>query len=228
MELIQIYQIFHKAYGPQGWWPLSKGRNQTKHHSGPPSDSHDRWEIIVGAVLTQNTSWTNVEKAIENLNRAKLMDRDNLRKATVWKISELIKPSGYFRQKAERLKIIADYFSMHLKEGTIPAREELLKVKGIGPETADSILLYAFDQPYFVVDAYTRRIFSRLGLIDKDASYDKIQGFFMENLKEFRGKKKIEMFKEYHALIVEHAKRHCRTKAECGGCILKNQCRNAS
>ena len=216
----QIYQTLHKAYGSQGWWPLSKGRLRTKHHSGPPKNSHDQWEIIVGAILTQNTSWSNVEKAIENLNRKNLLRIDRIRKAPVARIAELIRPAGYFNQKAERLKLIAKYFSKHFNDRTIPSREELLAVKGIGPETADSILLYAFGQPYFVVDAYTRRLFSRLGLIEKDASYDEIQEFFINGLSHVRGKKKVEMFKEYHALIVEHAKRHCMSRPECEGCCM--------
>jgi len=214
-----IYGQLHKSYGPQGWWPLSKGRMQTKHHSGAPKNPHDKWEIITGSLLTQNTAWTNVEKAIENLNRAKLISIDKVRKAPVKKIAQLIRPAGYFNQKAERLKVLADYFSKHLKDKTIPSREELLAVKGIGPETADSILLYAFEQPYFVVDAYTRRIFSRLGMIKHDAKYDEIQEFFMKSLK-----KDVDVYKEYHALIVEHAKRNCRTKQKCDGCVIRGEC----
>ncbi|MBD3313077.1 endonuclease III domain-containing protein, partial [Candidatus Woesearchaeota archaeon] len=164
MDVKKIYSAMHREYGSQGWWPLSKGRLQTNHHCGPPKDSHDQWEIIVGACLTQNTSWSNVEKAIENLNRAELLRIENIIKAPESRIAELIRPAGYFNQKAERLKLIADYFSEHFRDRTVPSRDDLLAVKGIGPETADSILLYAFGQPYFVVDAYTRRIFSRLGL----------------------------------------------------------------
>lgn len=175
-------------------------------------------------LLTQNTAWKNVEKAIENLNRAKLLGIDKIRKAPVKKIAQLIRPAGYYNQKAERLKIVAEYFSKYFKEKTIPKREELLKVKGIGPETADSILLYAFEQPYFVVDAYTRRIFSRLGLIKKDASYDEIQKFFMDNLP--KNKDIINIYKEYHALIVELAKSSCRAKSVCNACLLKNKCKN--
>ena len=220
-----IYRALHKKYRPQGWWPLSKGRAQTEHHSGPPKSYHDRWEIIAGAVLTQNTSWSNVEKAIENLKREKQMKIDKIRKIPVKKLGRLIRPAGYYNQKAERLKIVADYFSRHFKDRTIPSREELLAVKGIGPETADSILLYAFDQPYFVVDAYTRRIFSRLGLIKQDWSYNEVQEFFMKSLENVKGRKKTEMFKEYHALIVEHAKRHCRAKADCDDCFLAISCK---
>ncbi len=215
-----IYQELYKAYGPQGWWPLSKGRLQTKHHSGPPSNSHDRWEIIVGAMLTQNTAWTNVEKAIENLNKAKAISIEKISKADAGKIGELIRPAGYYNQKSERLKIAAKYFLDNFKEKTIPSRDDLLSVKGIGPETADSILLYAFDIPTFVVDAYTKRIFSRVGLIGKEESYGSFQELFHRSLK-----KDTKMFKEYHALIVELAKQHCRTKPICEGCPLGSICK---
>jgi len=215
----KIYKKLCK-YGTQGWWPLSKGKLETKHYNGSPVNDHDKWEIIVGAVLTQNTSWTNVEKAIYNLNKADLLRMDKLITTKTSRIAELIKPTGYFNQKAERLKIIAEYFDRHFKNKTIPSRSELLDVKGIGPETADSILLYAFDQPYFVVDAYTRRIFSRLGMIDEKASYDETQGLFMEAYKDLGDVEKVELFKEYHALIVEHAKRNCKAKAECSECFF--------
>ncbi len=220
----QVYKLLHKSYGPQGWWPLSKGRLKTRHHNGQPQTDHDRWEIIVGAVLTQNTSWQNVERVIENLNRQKLIRIERIRKAPVSKIAELVRPAGYFNQKAERLKLLAGYFSRHFDDKTIPSREELLSVKGIGPETADSILLYAFGRPYFVVDAYTRRIFSRLGLLGKNSSYDGIQELFMKELGRIKEKKRVEIFREYHALIVEHAKRHCRSRPECSGCVLSDVC----
>jgi endonuclease-3 related protein len=226
-DQIRCYNILIRQFGSQGWWPLSKGGMQTKHHSGPPKNDLDRWEIIVGAILTQNTSWKNVEKAIENLNKAKLLSIDKIMKTDVKKIAQLIRPAGYYNQKAERLKIAAGYFDAHFRNKTIPNREELLKVKGIGPETADSILLYAFEQPYFVVDAYTRRIFSRFGIIKKDATYDEIQKFFMDSLNHEKNReKRVELFKEYHALIVELAKRNCRAKQDCKECILKNKCKN--
>ncbi|PIN85914.1 hypothetical protein COV19_07525 [Candidatus Woesearchaeota archaeon CG10_big_fil_rev_8_21_14_0_10_44_13] len=176
-------------------------------------------------ILTQNTSWKNVEKAIGNLNKAKLLDIDKIMKTPVKKIAKLIRPAGYYNQKADRLKIVADYFSKHFKNKTIPSRDELLNVKGIGPETADSIFLYAFEQPYFVIDAYTKRIFSRLGFFKEDEKYEKVQKLFMGAFKDVKGKKKIEIFKEYHALIVELAKRNCRKKAACNNCIVTKICK---
>lgn len=217
-----IYLTLFKAYGKQGWWPLSKGGLNTRHHNGKPYSDSDRFEIIAGAILTQNTAWTNVEKAIYNLNKAKLLSAGKIAKTNVKKIALLIKPAGYYNQKAARLKIIADYFLKNkavFNKDAKELREELLKVKGIGPETADSIVLYAFEKPSFVVDAYTRRIFSRLGLCKENNKYEEIQKLFEKQLPL-----DVELFKEYHALIVEHAKRHCRKKPVCEKCVLKKEC----
>lgn len=218
--LTKIYKSLLKAYGKQGWWPLSKNQLQTKHHQGNPKSLKDKFEITIGAILTQNTSWNNVEKAIYNLNKAKLLDIEKLTKTKQTKIAELIKPAGYYNQKAERLKIIAKIIKNNpklLKENNL--RELLLKTKGIGPETADSIILYAAEKPSFVIDAYTRRIFSRLGIINEKDKYDKIKEFFESNIK-----KDLNIYKEYHALIVQHAKQHCKTKPECNSCTLKDNC----
>jgi len=224
-QIQQIYQKLLKEYGKQGWWPLSKGGLHSRHHNGLPRNNEDRLEIIVGAILTQNTAWTNVEKAIYNLNKQKLLSRKRILSTNTKKLAQLIKPAGYYNQKAERLRIVAGYFSDKRMKGIsaekdiAKLRKELLAVKGIGPETCDSILLYAFEKPIFVIDAYTRRIFSRLGFLKEDDSYDKWQELFMKSLKPDVG-----MFNEYHALIVELAKRHCRTRKECDLCILKKYC----
>lgn len=217
-----IYSALFKKYGNQGWWPLSKGSLNTRHHNGNPCSDTDRFEIMAGAILTQNTSWTNVEKAIYNLNKAKLLSAGKIVKVPVKKLASLIKPAGYYNQKAARLKIIANYFLKNKKVfllGAKEMREELLKVKGIGPETADSIVLYAFEKPSFVVDAYTRRIFSRLGHCRENGTYEEIQKMFESRLPSDVG-----LFKEYHALIVEHAKRHCKKKPSCENCVLKKNC----
>ncbi|MFH1065492.1 MAG: endonuclease [Nanoarchaeota archaeon] len=219
-----IYDKLFKAYGKQGWWPLSKGSLETKHHNGNPSSDSDRFEIIVGAILTQNTSWTNVEKAIYNLNKVKMLDAKKTVKADVKNIALLIKPAGYYNQKAARLKIVADYFLKNkgvFNKNAKELRKELLKVNGIGPKTADSIVLYAFEKPSFVVDAYTRRIFSRLGHCRDNGKYEDIRTMFESKLPL-----DVNLFKEYHALIVEHAKRHCKKKSLCDGCILRKKCRN--
>ncbi len=199
-KILQIYGRLCKAFGKQNWWPtISK---------------NGKFEIIIGAILTQNTSWKNVERAIENLNNANLIDIERLSKVNVKKLGALIKSAGYYNQKAERLKIIAKF----LKENRNPTREELLNVKGIGPETADSILLYAFNRPVFVIDAYTKRIMQRIGF--KEESYEQLQNLFESNLP-----KKSRLFNEYHALLVELGKSYCKKIPLCKECPIKGMCK---
>lgn len=212
----KVYNMLLKEYGKQNWWPTTlEGELHPSYH-GKKIGVKQRFEIIVGAILTQNTSWKNVEKAIFNLNHEKVLDISRIKKISKEKLAELIRPSGYFNQKAERLKIAAEFFS----KNDCPSREELLKVKGIGPETADSILLYAFNKPFFVVDAYTKRVFSRIGVCKKDSGYDEIQDLFYKSL----GKNTL-IFNEYHALIVELAKRKCTKNPECAGCPVRKICK---
>jgi len=203
-----FYESMYRHSGAQGWWP---GRT--------------RFEVIVGAILTQNTAWTNVEKAIVNLRRAKLLTPERLHGIEVKKLAVHIRPAGYFNIKAKRLKNFTGYlftnyngslgrFLSHKNNGL---RAELLGVNGIGPETADSILLYAGGHPEFVVDAYTKRMLVRHGVVKEDAGYDDIKTLFMENLP-----KDAKLFNEYHALIVKTGKNYCRTKnPACGECPLK-------
>ena len=208
--LLIIFNLLLDRFGPQQWWP---GDTQV--------------EVIVGAILTQNTNWVNVEKAIINLKRAKALSIKTLASLSHNKLSALIKPSGYFNVKAVRLKNFIDYVSAEYhgslkKMGREPVdklRANLLSVNGIGPETADSILLYAFDKPSFVVDTYTKRVFSRLGLVSHDLEYAEVQLFFMDNLKT-----DVHLFNEYHALIVHLAKEHCKVKPACSGCPLVRDC----
>jgi endonuclease-3 related protein len=187
-----------------------------KHHGISPKKDKERFEIIIGAILTQNTNWKNVEKAIFNLNKAKLVDINKIKKINKKKLASLIRPSGYYNQKAEKLKIVADFFSKNKN----PTREQLLEVKGIGPETADSILLYALNKPFFVVDAYTKRIFSRIGLCNGKCSYDELQKLFHKNLP-----KKTKLFNQYHALLVELGKNFCKKKPLCKECPLNKLCK---
>ena len=170
--------------------------------------------MIIGAILTQNTSWNNVEKAINNLKENDLIASDKILKVDTQKLANLIKPSGYYNQKAERLKIIAKFF----KENKEVTRENLLKVKGVGPETADSILLYAFNKPYFVIDTYTKRIFKRLG-IAKTEDYNQLQELFHKNLDN-----NSKLFNEYHALLVRLGKEFCTKTPICKKCLLNNIC----
>lgn len=207
LRLKRIYRQLFKAFGPQHWWP-----------------GETPFEVIVGAILTQNTNWGNVEKAIVNLKKARVLTPTGLQKVSTGKLSGLIKPSGYFRVKAKRLKNFVNFlfreFGGSLKrmgeENLADLRPKVLGVNGVGPETADSILLYAFQKPIFVVDAYTRRIFQRHGLISEGATYDEIQRIFMNGLP-----KDSSLFNEYHALIVKTGKLYCRTTPRCENCPLK-------
>jgi len=215
-KIHQIYNILLKLYGLQGWWPLldCKGCNPTKtgsikgYHPNDysyPRNKKQIFEICIGAILTQNTSWPQVEKTLLNLRELKALTPQSIKKLNLEKLKQAIKPAGYFNQKAKKLKIFAEFY-INLK-GKTPTREELLDVWGIGPETADSILLYAFKVPTFVVDAYTKRVFSHLGIINKTATYNEIKKLFENNLP-----KNLKIYQEYHALIVEHAKRYYSKK----------------
>jgi len=209
-----IYNKLHTSFGPQGWWPLTIKGNSSKHHVGSPKTNNHRFEIIIGAILTQNTNWKNVEKALYNLSKNNLINPNKIKSAKQETIAKLIRPSGYYNQKAERLKLIAE-FTQKNKE---PTREQLLEVKGIGPETADSILLYAYQKPFFVIDAYTKRIFQKLGY--KENNYDEWQTLFTNALP-----KDTKLFNEYHALLVELGKNHCKTKPVCDKCPIKDMCK---
>lgn len=214
MHKIQtIYNKLLKSFGPQGWWPLTIKGNKSKHHVGAPKTKKHRFEIIIGAILTQNTNWKNVEKALYNLSKNNVLDINKIRDINQDKLAQLIRPAGYYNQKAERLKLIAEFLSKNKN----PEKKQLLNVKGIGPETADSILLYAYQKPYFVIDAYTKRIFERLGY--KKDNYDEWQSLFTNNLK-----KDTKLFNEYHALLVELGKNHCKTKPVCKECPIKTLC----
>jgi len=195
-----------EAYGPQHWWPAQS-----------PT------EVIIGAVLTQNTAWKNVERAIANLQQAEMLDWQRLRDVSFEELAELIRPSGTYQVKARRLKSFITWLWENydgdldrMFATSLPTlREELLSISGIGRETADAILLYAGNLPTFVVDAYTARILSRHGLIDEYADYDEIKDTFESNLPS-----DAELFNEFHALLVQVGKLHCRPKMKCEGCPL--------
>jgi endonuclease-3 related protein len=187
-QLTEIYKLLLNHFGPQHWWP-----------------GDTQFEIITGAILTQNTSWANVEKAIANLKSAHLLTPEALHHLDTPQVAELIRPAGYFNVKA-KLEII----------DTGQLRAELLAVKGIGCETADSILLYAFGRPIFVVDAYTARIAVRHELIDPDADYEQLRGLFQSNLPD-----NVQLFNEFHALLVKLGKEFCRPNPKCQGCPLE-------
>ena len=203
-----IYEKLFSAYGARHWWP---------------GDSP--FEIMVGAVLTQNTAWVNVEKAIANLKRARMLSARAIVETHPRRVANLIRPSGYFNVKAKRLRALCRWIidAGGLKRMARMSTEELrcalLAVHGIGPETADDILLYAFERPVFVIDAYTRRVFARLGAIQGSESYETLRGAFEASLGE-----DVLLYNEYHALIVRHGKETCRKQPLCHSCCLATDC----
>jgi len=223
----EIYSIMAASYGKQGWWPVfSKVTGRSEYGTGAPKDDDERFEIVIGAILTQNVAWKNVEKGLESLKRNKILSPRKLHKAENEIIASCIRPTGYFNQKTIKIKNFLNWFKGmnysfdELKSiKTQVLRESLLSVNGIGPETADSILLYALNRKIFVIDAYTKRIFSRLGFLSSDDSYDSVQNFFQ---KEFNGT--VKRYNEFHALIVAHGKDVCKNKPLCSGCCVKHLC----
>ncbi len=221
-RIIDIYKVLFKEYGPQGWWPVSSVLDNNGYHNGNyklPETEEQKFEIIAGAILTQNTAWKNVRRAIDALYQYKLMNPKGLFDEPQESLAEIIRSSGYFNQKAKKLKIICNFLirGAYL-DNKIPEREKLLSLWGIGPETADSILLYAYKVPVFVVDAYTKRIFSRIGIINKRSDYNTVQKMFIEAGRSESAENKYRLYNEYHALIVKHAKMHCKKVPVCTGC----------
>lgn len=201
-----IYRALRDAFGPQHWWPADTP-----------------WEVIVGAILTQSAAWTNVEKAMANLKAAGVTTCADVHHTSQGDLASLVRPSGYYNSKANKLKSFAAHVYVNhggslecmLSQPVEVLRPELLGIHGVGPETADSILLYAAGQPVFVVDAYSRRIASRLGLAPGNASYDQLQALFTGNLPGDPG-----LFNEYHALLVVLGKSVCRKRPGCESCPL--------
>jgi endonuclease-3 related protein len=225
-RLLPVFDRLLKHHGPQGWWP-----------------GDTPFEVMVGAVLTQNTSWTNVEKAIANLKQHRLLDPESICTAAPAALARHLKPVGYFNVKALRLR---NFCRWYVEQGgyrrlsrwsTAALRRALLSVNGVGRETADDILLYAFNRDVFVIDAYTRRIFSRLGLAGGDEDYDNLRLSIEENIKRERASRagaaderraRIRLYNEFHALIVNHAKDFCRPRPRCAQCCLSSRCPGAA
>lgn len=210
--LYHIYEKLRNHFGHQNWWP-----------------GDTRFEVIIGAILTQNTNWGNVEKAINNLKKQALFSPAGIIELKNDTLGRLIKSSGYYNRKAEKLKLICEYLmekcggdlDRFAEVPTDTLREELLSIKGIGPETADSILLYAFDRPLFVVDRYTIRSLNRIGLINENAKYDDVQQLFMKNLPH-----ETKLFNDFHAQLVALGKHFCKPKPQCEFCPLGDICRS--
>lgn len=204
--LLDVYTKLYAQYGPQYWWP-----------------AEDPFEIIIGAILTQSTAWSNVEKAITNLKNAGTMSARALREIPEDNLAELIYPSGYYNAKARKIKAFAQWLGQQyddnldqlFKCNITELRKKLLGIYGIGEETADSIILYAAGKPVFVIDAYTRRIINSIGITSPNNSYGVYQSLFMDNLPSDS-----TLFNEYHALIVRHGKETCKKNPSCESCCL--------
>ena len=209
-QLVEVYRLLLNRYGPQHWWP-----------------AETNFEVIVGAILTQSAAWGNVEKAISNLKRAGALTPESLRKLPFDELAELIYPSGYYNAKALKLKSFAEHLVDPYQDSLEKLfsldvsilRRELLAIHGVGEETADSIILYAARKPIFVIDAYTRRILTRLGLRPLRNDYSAFQALFMENLPTEE-----KLFNEYHALLVRHGKETCKKIPQCAQCCLGGLC----
>ncbi len=207
-KLNEIYQLLYDSFGPQHWWP-----------------GKTRFEIITGAILTQNTNWKNVEKAIKNLQHADCLTPQKIKNLPPEKLAELIRPAGYYKVKAKRLRNFIQWLfenydgQLEILESvaTDRLREELLTVKGIGRETADSILLYALQREVFVIDTYTARIAIRHHLTEPRADYEQLRDLFQSSLPS-----DVKLFNEYHALLVQTGKNFCKPKPLCDKCPLKS------
>jgi endonuclease-3 related protein len=210
-DLDELYRTLLKNYGPQHWWPAD----------GP-------FEVMVGAVLTQATAWQNAASAMSSLKSSGCLSPSKIRELPPEQLAGLIRSSGYYNTKARKLKALADWLDANCRDDIRQLaarqmqelRQSLLAIYGIGPETADSILLYALDRPVFVVDGYSRRIVNRLGMsVPRDVKYSQLQTFFMENLPADSG-----VYGEFHALLVQAGKHSCRKKPRCYGCCLNKGC----
>jgi endonuclease III related protein len=210
LKLVNIYRGLLSQYGRQAWWPAEQGP----------------FEVMLGAILTQNTSWTNVEKALCHLKQQIPLEAERLLALSSEVLEQCLKPAGYFRVKAQRLRTFCHWYLAQegyngLQQlGTQELRDALLRVHGIGPETADDIVLYAFDRPVFVIDNYTRRLLQRLQMIVGNERYEDLRSLCEAHLP-----KQVDLYKQFHALIVLHAKQHCyKNKPACGECRLSELC----
>jgi endonuclease-3 related protein len=209
-KLLNLYEYLYAEYGAQNWWPAKTP-----------------FEVSIGAILVQSTAWENVVKAINNLKAVDILTPERLGEIPQTELETLIRPSGYYRVKAKKIRAFLEHLRAHhqnrlallFARETSALRKELLSIYGIGEETADSILLYAAEKPIFVVDAYTHRLFTRLGWVNGKYHYDRLQRIFMSSLPP-----DVQFFNEYHALIVRHGKETCRKRPRCEGCVLRQQC----
>jgi len=233
-KIYKIYNLLFEKYGAQGWWPYlnfdgvneSKTGNIEGYHIGDysyPKNDDQIFEVALGSILTQNTTFVSVIKAMKNLNSKGGITKDDIKALSIEELKEAIRPAGYFNQKANYiLNYIEFYESL---DGRVPRREEVLSVKGVGEETADSILLYGYNQAQFKADAYTKRMLLELGLIDEKAKYKDMKSLMETSLKEITtNEEELRIiYQEYHALIVEHGKHYYSKKPYGVGCFLKEE-----
>jgi len=227
--LEEIYRRLLASYGRQGWWPVIPDEGGAPRYGEGPKSSRQRLEVMVGALLAQNTSWNGAQLALENLFAAGLLDFEPLRCVPLAELAAVIRASGYYNQKARRIKNLIDFlyrtygerWERFLAEPQDRMRRMLLELNGIGPETADSIVLYAAGKPSFVIDTYTKRLFYRLGLTPLDIRYEELKARFEEALPP-----ESELYGEYHALVVKHSVTRCKVrKPLCRLCPLEDICR---
>ena len=223
--LYKIYSKLLKHFKRQFWWPVIPKGKFHPEYSGGPKNEKQQLEVCFGAILAQSTSWKNAEKAIVELNKRNLFDIRKISKINVKKLAKIIKSSGYHNQKARKLKNFCEFLSRNydgrlvslFKNDIAELRAQLLSVNGIGPETADSIILYAAKKPIFVIDAYAKRIMNRLGYNEK--TYEELQKLFMKSLPNSE-----KLFNEFHALLVELGKNICKKNPLCDKCPIKGHC----
>ncbi len=206
-KLFDLYHQLQKEHGTLKWWPADTP-----------------FEVALGAILTQATAWRNVVKAIDNLKAADAFTPEQIHAISQDELEELLRPSGYFRMKTKKVRAFVEHIVERpmqemFKQDVNELREELLSIYGVGPETADSIILYAAEKPSFVVDTYTYRLLSRLGWVEGNFHYARLRALFMDNLPH-----EVELFNEYHALIVRHGARVCQKTPECEACGLQSVC----
>jgi endonuclease III related protein len=207
-KLHEIFEWLYEAYGPQHWWP-----------------GDTPFEVMIGAILTQNTAWSNVEKAMASLKAIDCLSPEAILALSHESLAGLLRPSGYFNVKARRLQGFCEWYLAQggyktlAREETAALRRRLLGLNGLGPETVDDILLYAFRRPVFVIDAYTRRLFARIGVIQGDEGYEELRYMFESALGP-----DVALYNEFHALIVRHAKAVCKSQPACSGCGLAARC----
>jgi len=223
-----VYESLLACYGPQSWWPVTPPGGRSPVYSGGPTNVSQRLEVMIGAVLTQNTSWNGARKALENLSSQNRLDFQSLLEIPEEKLGLFIRPSGYFNQKARRIKSLISFLNERygadwerfFAEPVSRMRRMLLGLYGIGPETADSIILYATGRASFVIDSYTKRIFYRLGITPRDIPYKELKQRFEKALPA-----ESKLYNEYHALVVIHGKERCTAREpECEGCPLEQIC----